>query len=117
MKKITAGFLIFTCLFFSANFYLRLFQATYGGIPDTSYSKDGQTGPAQPQGSFETRFIKKVKHFKRYFYVGNRHFIPNVEQVVYAFSCMGLFVCFTVQLSTVHSFSVYLRSPPGKPRS
>ena len=116
MKRILIGFLVFTCLLFSASAYLRLFQAAYGNIPDDGYSTGGQTDKLTAKNSFEIKLTKQVKHFKRYFHAGNGHFVLSVEKVIRAWNCLGLLACFMFLFFLVHFFSLSLRSPPAKLR-
>ena len=115
MKRVLTGFLIFTCLFFSATRYLRLFGLAYGSTSNAVHSSHAQVEEnSNSKSSFETKLKTQVKRFGRYFQVSNAHFILNVELVVQAWSCIGLLLCFIVLFFRIEPIAVSLRSPPAR---
>ncbi|OIO37758.1 MAG: hypothetical protein AUJ72_03960 [Candidatus Omnitrophica bacterium CG1_02_46_14] len=114
MKKILAGFLVLCSLFFSANFYLRLFQASYDSHASSLFSTRQFHEESTAKKSYPFKLSIKAKHFKRYFHDKNGFYALNFQKIVYVSNCLALMICLVLLLVYFDQILVGLRAPPVK---
>src|SRR3989338_4630461 len=106
MKKIAAGFLIVSCLFFSASARLPLLQQS-GAVQSIK-----PTGSPCAKNLVGAKLSVRGKYFRRFFALGHGYFIPRVTKIVHTWASAGFLVFYIILFSSVYLFLADLRAPP-----